>query len=162
MPWPPDSIDRSDMRMACGARSRSDRWQSKAGRMGRACRGTDRSTEREVVQDPGGRRGRPSPLTSPERSGRTTPHLRHVPGGAFHVSPSEMRCKRTNGSTPSASTRGRRCLTTDGPGKEQQYATPWSAVGRRGMVQWAEDSRDSHCSAHPLLRRAAGASHTGL
>ena len=28
------------------------------------------------------------------------------------------------------------------------------------MVQWAEDSRDSHCSAHPLLRRAAGAPHT--
>ena len=42
-------------------------------------------------------------------------------------------------------------------GKNSSTATPWSAVGRRGMVQWAEDSRDSRCSAHPLLRRAAGA-----
>jgi hypothetical protein len=40
-------------------------------------------------------------------------------------------------------------------------ATPWSTVGRRDMVQWAEDSRDSRCSAHPLSRRAAGAPHWG-
>jgi hypothetical protein len=41
-------------------------------------------------------------------------------------------------------------------------ATPWCVVGRRGMVQWAEDQRDSHCSAHPLLRRAAAHHTTGL
>ena len=54
----------------------------------------------------------------------------------------------------------KRCLTTDGPGRtavQQHHATSWCVVGRRGMVQWAEDQRDSRCSAHPLLRRAAGA-----
>ena len=41
--------------------------------------------------------------------------------------------------------------------KHAVLATSWSAVGRRDMVQWAEDQRDSRCSAHPLSRRAAGA-----
>jgi len=146
------------MRAACGARSRSGRWESKESQPGRACWATDRSIEMEVVQDPGGRRERPSGFPEPpERSGRTTPHLRHVPGGAFHVSPSECDAKRTKSSTPSASTRTKALIDNRWSGKNSSTATPWSAVGRRGMVQWAEDSRDSRCSAHPLLRRAAGA-----
>ena len=100
-------------------------------------------------------------LDQTERSGRTTPHLRHVPGGAFHVSPSEMRCNSTMSATPGASTRKESLFDNRWSGKNSSTAPPWSAVGRRGMVQWAEDQRDSRCSAHPLLRRAAGAPHYG-
>ena len=163
MPSCSGSTDRSAIRVACGACSRLGRWESKAGRTERACRATDRSIEIEVVQDPGGRRERPSGSREPpERSGRTTPHLRHVPGGAFHVSPSECDAKRTKSSTPSASTRTEALIDNRWSGKNSSTASPWSAVGRRGMVQWAEDSRDSRCSAHPLLRRAAGAPHRSL
>ena len=100
-------------------------------------------------------------LDQTEGSGRTTPHLRYVPGGAFHVSPSEMRCNSTVSATPGASTRKEALFDNRWSGKNSSTATPWSAVGRRGMVQWAEDQRDSRCSAHPLLRRAAGAPHHG-
>jgi len=165
MPWRSDSATRSDMRVACGARSRLDRCESKARRRERACRATDRSTEKETVQDPGGRRERPSASREPpDRSGRTTPHLRHVPGGAFHVSPSECDATARTARRRVRRRERSRCLTTDGPGRTavRNTATPWSAVGRRGMVQWAEDSRDSRCSAHPLLRRAAGAPRTAV
>ena len=65
-------------------------------------------------------------------------------------------------STQGASTRMKALFDNRWSGKNSSTATPWSAVGRRGMVQWAEDSRDSRCSAHPLLRRAAGAPHGAI
>ena len=127
-----DATTRSDMDVACGARSRSGRSGSKRSRTGRACRATDRSSETGVVQDPGGRRERPSDSREPpERSGRTTPHLRHVPGGAFHVSRSETRCISTTRATPSASTRSKPLFDNRWSGKISSTATPWSAVGRR-------------------------------
>ena len=86
------STGRSAMRVRSGSWSGSGRRVENRSRIRRACRATDRSIEIEVVQDPGGRRERPrGSREPPERSGRTTPHLRHVPGGAFHVSPSELR-----------------------------------------------------------------------
>ncbi len=72
-----------------------------------------------------------------------------------------MRCNSTISATPGASTRRDALFDNRWSGKNSSTAPPWSAVGRRGMVQWAEDQRDSRCSAHPLLRRAAGAPHHG-
>ena len=136
---------------------RSDRSRSRAAR---ACRATDRSTKTGVVQDPGGRRERPSVSRDPRNGavGRR-PTCAMCRWGVSRLTIG-MRCKRMEGSTPSASMRTQALFDNRWSGKNSSTATPWSAVGRRGMVQWAEDSRDSHCSAHPLLRRAAGAPHT--
>ena len=87
---------------------------------------------------------RPSVLAT-NRNG-AVPHAPPAPvaGGAFCVPP---RCEH-------------RCLTTDGLGTRSISNT----VMRRRPAQHgarAEDSRDSRCSAHPLLRRAGGAPHTG-
>jgi len=114
-----DSTTRSAAHSSCGrcieSGRRSDRGRSRAAR---ACRATDRSTGRKVVQDPGGRRERPSGSREPpDRSGRTTPHLRHVPGGAFHVSPSECDASVSRARRRARRREGKRCLTTDGPGR---------------------------------------------
>ena len=54
------------------------------GRSGRACRTTDRSMQSKAVQDPGGRRERPSvPREPPERSGRTRPTCATCQVGRF-------------------------------------------------------------------------------
>ena len=138
---------------------RSDRSRSRAAR---ACRATDRSTKTGVVQDPGGRRERPSVSRDPRNGavGRR-PTCAMCRWGVSRLTIG-MRCKRLEGSTPSASMRTQALFDNRWSGKNSSTATPWSAVGRRGMVQWAEDSRDSHCSAHPLLRRAAGAPHEAI
>ena len=57
------------------------------------------------------------------------------------------RCNSTMSSTPSASTRMEALFDNRWSGKNCSTATPWSVVGRRGMVQWAEDH------ATPTARR---------
>jgi hypothetical protein len=125
------------------------------------------------VQDPGGRRERPSGAHEPpERSGRTTPHLRHVPGGAFHVSPSEMRCTRKHSSTPSASTRRTALFDNRWSGKKQQYRNTverrrpaWHGAMGRGLTRLpllgapAAPSRRRR-PYHVALLRARGAALT--
>jgi len=108
------------------------------------------------VRVPGGRavahRHRPS-----DRSGSTRPACASA-GGAFSFHPSAEHECTSNVMKPLFDNRW--------SGKKHAalvvHAPPWSAVGRRDMVQWAEDSRDSRCSAHPLSRRAAGALHRTL
>ena len=163
------------MRVACGARSRLDRWESKARRRERACRATDRSTEKETVQDPGGRRERPSVSREPpERSGRTTPHLRHVPGGAFHVSPSECDATARTARRRVRRRERSRCLTTDGPGRtavQHHRGAPSAGVawcnGQRTHA--TPTARRTRCSVAPpahhsislvALLRARGAALT--
>lgn len=162
-----DSTTRSAVRMSCGASRepgrRSDRNRSRAGR---ACRATDRSIEIEVVQDPGGRRERPSGSREPpERSGRTTPHLRHVPGGAFHVSPSECDAIVRRARRRARRRERRRCLTTDGPGRsavQQHRGAPSAGVawcnGQRTHATPA--ARRTRCSVAPPAHHTRGYSST--
>lgn len=158
MPSRLGSTDRSAVRVGSGACGRLGRWDGKTSRVGRACRATDRSIEIEVVQDPGGRRERPSVSREPpERSGRTTPHLRHVPGGAFHVSPSECDATRTQSSTPSASTRMKPLIENRWSGKNKQYSNTverrrpaWHGAMSRGLTRLP-------LLGAPAARRAAGA-----
>jgi hypothetical protein len=81
---------------------RSDRSRSRAAR---ACRATDRSTKTGVVQDPGGRRERPSVSRDPRNGavGRR-PTCAMCRWGVSRLTIG-MRCKRLEGSTPSASMR---------------------------------------------------------
>lgn len=100
------------------------------------------------MQDPGGRRERPSVSREPpERSGRTTPHLRQVPGGAFHVSPSGCDASEWKARRRVRRCEGKRCLTTDCPGRSavQQHRGAPSAG-----VAWCNEQR-TH--ATPTARR---------
>jgi hypothetical protein len=143
-------------------RKHAARWQSPVWRE------LDRARERRLCRKPERRdrqaatrgdrwcrdRGRRSHSVESDRTRirerYDTPHLRHVPGGAFCFAVinrvRSVECAATYSRTvpsPQGALRTRiRCLTSDGLGKSGQ----WSAVGR-GDVALQQEERDSHCWA---------------